>query len=99
MTMQTRALTAEEIETYRRDGVVCLGGILSDAWIAEVKAAVDDAEQRFSNEAQPEPAQQLSKLHALTQLGDMLDEMGAEVLRNGDVGSLDSATYPMVWPN
>lgn len=84
MSSHARALTAEEIESYRRDGVVCLRGALGDEWVALVTEAVDDAERRFSDApvaGLSKPTLETSNLHALNQLGDMLDEMGAEVLR------------------
>ncbi|MGI9613189.1 MAG: phytanoyl-CoA dioxygenase family protein [Acidimicrobiales bacterium] len=86
MGTQARALTADEIETYRRDGVVCLRSALGREWVALVTEAVDDAERRFSDApvaagGRPEPTLERSNLHALNQFGDMLDEMGAEVLR------------------
>ena len=85
-----RTLTPEEIETYRRDGVVCLRGALSDEWVAVVRDAVDDAERRY-REAQSEgsmiesmfaPTLQHSHLHAMGQLGEMLEAQGVDVLRD-----------------
>ena len=38
----TRPLTSEELRTYDRDGVVCLRGVLSEAWIAELRRALDE---------------------------------------------------------
>ncbi len=38
-----RYLTEDEIETYRRDGVVCARGLFSDEWIDRMAAAVDRA--------------------------------------------------------
>lgn len=36
-----RALMAEELEAYRRDGVVCARGLFPDAWVERMAAAVD----------------------------------------------------------
>lgn len=83
MNASARTLTPAEIETYRRDGVVCLRGALSPEWVAQVKEAVDEAERRFSDAAgagTSEPTTERSILHPLNQLGDMLSEMGAEIL-------------------
>ena len=85
MNAHARALTAEQIDIYRRDGVVCLRGVLSDDWVSVVKDAVDDAERRYrdsSGGAVPETPDK-SKLHAMNQLGATLEGMGAEVLRDG----------------
>lgn len=38
-----RSLTREEIETYDRDGVVCLSGLFSDHWIRKMEKAIDHA--------------------------------------------------------
>jgi ectoine hydroxylase-related dioxygenase (phytanoyl-CoA dioxygenase family) len=38
-----RRLTPEEIETYDRDGVVCLSGLFPDHWINKMAKAVDHA--------------------------------------------------------
>ena len=92
MDESARALTPDEIETYRRDGVVCLRGVLNDAWVAVVKEAVDEAERRYdqsSGEELFEPTPDASNLHAMSRLGEMLEGMGAEVLRDGDAGASD----------
>ena len=115
MNKRARTLTPEEIETYRRDGVVCLRGALSDEWVAVVREAVEDAERRYRQspsdratiaelldedsewlplerspgEGQPEPTLEHSHLHALNQLGEVLEEQGAEVLREGKSGNAD----------
>jgi ectoine hydroxylase-related dioxygenase (phytanoyl-CoA dioxygenase family) len=39
----TRELTADEIGTYERDGVVCLRGLFPDAWVERMTGAVDRA--------------------------------------------------------
>ena len=97
MNTRARTLTRDEIETYRRDGVVCLRGVLSDDWVAVVKDAVDDAERRY-RESPPEAPTidglavttlERSNLHPLNQLGDVLEEMGGEVLRDGESASGD----------
>ncbi|MGI9614355.1 MAG: phytanoyl-CoA dioxygenase family protein [Acidimicrobiales bacterium] len=88
-----RTLTDDEIETYRRDGVVCLRGALGDDWVALVRDAVDDAEgrhresarERPPGEGRPEPTTERSNLHPLNDFGELLEEMGQEVLRDGDV--------------
>ncbi len=90
MNQRARTLTPEEIETYRRDGVVCLRGALSDSWVAVVKDAVDDAERRYlesqsegsSVESVLEPTLEHSHLHAMGQLGAMLEAQGMDVLRD-----------------
>lgn len=91
MVEHVRPLTADEIETYRRDGVVCLRKVLNDEWVALVRGAVDDAERRFREtpvEGMAAPTTETSNLHALNQLGTMLEGMGTTVLRddseNGD---------------
>lgn len=100
MSAATRTLTPDEIETYRHDGVVCLRGVLGDDWVAEVRNAVDDAERRYLQVAQephagdgrPEPTFERSNLHQLNKLGDMLEEMGADVLREGGATGTDTGT-------
>lgn len=95
----SRVLTAEEIETYQRDGVVCLRGALSDEWIAVVRDAVDDAERRYlqtAGEAPAEPTLEHSHLHAMGQLGDMLEEQGVEVLRDGGAGAGAAGQFILV---
>ena len=97
MNERARTVTADEIETYRRDGVVCLRRVLSDDWVALVRDAVDDAEQRYRHshpegspgQGRPEPTIEHSNLHPLSQFGDMLEEMGQKVLRDGEAGSDD----------
>ncbi|MGA9277364.1 phytanoyl-CoA dioxygenase family protein, partial [Ilumatobacter sp.] len=87
MTRRTRTLTSDEIEDYRRDGVVCLRGALGDDWVAVVEEAVDDAERRFgesSGDALSEPTLETSHLHAMNQMGARLEEMGADVLREDE---------------
>jgi len=94
---RVRTVTAEEIETYRRDGVVCLRGVLSDDWVAEVRNAVDDAEHRhrasararLPGEGRPEPTLEHSNLHALNEFGELLEEMGTEVLRDAEPAESD----------
>lgn len=97
MNDDVRALTKDEIETYRRDGVVCLRGVLSDDWVAVVRDAVDDAERRYRetvSEISPtsiaEPTLEHSHLHALGKLGEVLEAQGMDVLRDGEsVGQAD----------
>ena len=99
MNGRARTLAPDEIETYRRDGVVCLRGALGDDWVAVVKDAVDDAERRYRESTpkrspghgRPEPTLEHSHLHALGQLGEMLEEQGVDVLRDrdGDSGNAD----------
>ena len=36
-----RALTAEEIQTYRRDGVVLVSGLIDAVWVTELQQLVD----------------------------------------------------------
>lgn len=87
-----RALTAEEIEAYRRDGVVCLRGVLNDEWVELVREAVDTAEQRHrelqeqlaTQNGRSEWTRDQSSLHALGTFGDTLEESGQTVLRDGD---------------
>jgi len=83
----TRALTPEEIDTFHRDGVVCLRGVLNDEWVGVVRNAVADAERRYRESApaaMAEPTTEKSHLHALNQLGEMIEGMGGEVLRDGE---------------
>lgn len=97
MSERARTVTADEIETYRRDGVVCLRGVLNAEWVTVVRDAVDDAEQRYRQShpegspgrGRPEPTIEHSNLHPLSQFGDMLEEMGQTVLRDGEAGSDD----------
>jgi hypothetical protein len=37
-----RAITDDEIQQYRRDGVVCLRGILTSEWIETIRAGIDE---------------------------------------------------------
>mgnify|MGYP000577485555 CR=1 FL=1 len=101
MNQPIRALTTEEIETYRRDGVVCLRGVLGDDWVAVVKDAVDDAEQCFASASSPgipEPTLETSNLYPLNQLGDRIEEMGGAVLRESetDEGSAPDGQFILV---
>ncbi len=101
MNQRARALTSEEIDTYRRDGVVCLRNALSAEWVAQVKEAVDDAEQRYRDApgvGRPEPTLEKSNLHPLNQVGNMLEEMGAAVLREetSDEGSSNDGQFILV---
>lgn len=41
-----RRLTAEEIEAFQRDGVVCLRGMYSPEWVAAIEALLEGARQR-----------------------------------------------------
>lgn len=90
MTGQVRKLTTEEIETYQRDGVVCLRGVLSDEWVVVVKEAMDEAERRYEEaaakgsliESMLEPTLEHSHLHAMGQMGEMLEAQGLDVLRD-----------------
>jgi len=87
MDERARTLTVDEIETYRRDGVVCLRGLLGDGWVAEVRNAADDAERRYretSSAARPQPTLEHSNLHPLNEFGDKLEAIGANVLRDGE---------------
>lgn len=87
MSAATRILTPEEIETFRSDGVVCLRGVLNDEWVGVVRDAVDDAESRYLGsppDVRGEPTTEKSHLHALNQLGEMIEDMGGEVLRDGE---------------
>ncbi|MGA9278544.1 phytanoyl-CoA dioxygenase family protein [Ilumatobacter sp.] len=99
MSERARALTSEEIETYRRDGVVCLRDALSDDWVAVVKEAVNDAERRYtesSDVASAEPTLGASHLHAMSQLGEMLESMGSKVLRDGDASGDTEGQFILV---
>ena len=97
MNARTRTLTPEEIETYRRDGVVRLRGALSEDWVAVVRDAVEDAERRYREsppaglpgEGLSEPALDHSHLHALGTLGDVLEKQGMDVLRDRESRSAD----------
>lgn len=96
MSAHIRTVTPEEIETYHRDGVVCLRGALSDEWVAVVRDAVDDAERRYresASEVSPgslsEPTLENSHLHALGQLGEMLEAQGMDVLRDREPSTAD----------
>jgi ectoine hydroxylase-related dioxygenase (phytanoyl-CoA dioxygenase family) len=40
--LPARAMTVEEIESYRRDGVVCLRQIYSPAWVSHLTGAIED---------------------------------------------------------
>ena len=97
MNDRIRTLTPDEIETYRRDGVVCIRGALSDDWVAVVRDAVDDAEQRYRQasaegspgEDLPEPTLEHSHLLAMGQLGEILEKQGMDVLRDRESSSAD----------
>ena len=66
MNTSVRTLTPEEIETYRRDGVVCLRGVLNDEWVAVVKDAVDDAERRYTESATADLQREWRSRHSST---------------------------------
>jgi len=97
MNQPARTLTPDEIETYRRDGVVCLRAVLSDDWVAVVRDAVDDAERRYresqlagsAGESMLAPTLEQSHLPALGQLGEMLEAQGMDVLRDRVPGNTD----------
>ena len=36
-----RAVTADEIETYRRDGIVCLRGLFDADWVSSLRASIE----------------------------------------------------------
>lgn len=40
--MSPRPITPEEVETYRRDGIVCLRGMFDAEWVARLRDAVDE---------------------------------------------------------
>jgi len=94
-----RTVTVGEIETYQRDGVVCLRGALSDEWVSVLREAVDDAEKRYREaqsagslmESMLKPTLEHSKLHAMGQLGDMLEAQGIDVLRDSKEEREDAA--------
>ena len=91
----SRTLTPDEIEAYRRDGVVCLRDALSDDWVAVVRDAVDDAERRFRespselSEGDLVPTLAHSHLIAMDQVGEMLEAQGMDLLRDRKSGSAD----------
>ena len=97
MNTSVRKLTVDEIETYQRDGVVCLRGVLSDDWVGVVREAVDDAERRYAEEASRgsliesmlQPTLEQSHIHAMGQMGEMLDTQGVDVLRDELPGASD----------
>ena len=88
----SRVLTPNEIETYRRDGVVCLREALSSDWVAVVRDAVDDVERRFREspprigEGELVPTLEHSHLLPMDQIGELLEAQGLDVLRDGDSG-------------
>ena len=62
-----RAITDQEIQQYRRDGVVCLRDILTSEWIDTIRAGIDEQRERpgpyatiFENERSYALAEQLS---------------------------------------
>lgn len=89
--MQTaiREITAEEIETYNRDGVACLRGLLPPDWTAELVKAMDKIEaahqiKRDNNDFAMSMTtdQDHSQLHALGVAEEMLSQMGGKVLKD-----------------
>lgn len=46
-----RAVTPEEIDTYKRDGVVCLKDIVSDDFVAMLRDAIDEAVRTLTHSA------------------------------------------------
>lgn len=62
-----RTITDEEITQYRRDGVVCLRGILASDWIETIRAGIEEQREQpgpyatiFENERSYALAEQLS---------------------------------------
>lgn len=83
-----RKITAEEVETYKRDGVVCLRGLLPAEWTAELIKVMDKIESdhdvkrknaEFSLEESTD--QDHSQLHAMNNLGDLIEQAGGAVLK------------------
>ncbi len=44
-----RPITEEEIETYQRDGLVCLRGMFDSAWIERLRQAADAAPEGYGD--------------------------------------------------
>lgn len=94
----TRRITAEEIETYKRDGVVCLRGLLPAEWVAELKKVMDKVESdhaakqkdgEFTLAASTD--QNSSQLHAMNNLGDLIEQAGGMVLKEKSGSKADGA--------
>lgn len=91
MSERNRLLTAAEIETYRRDGVVCLRGALCEQL------------SRWSEVPSTRPGPTGGSLHFAGDDATVLHRPSAPAefpidpdLQAGD--PLDSTTYPVVWP-
>jgi hypothetical protein len=50
----TRAVTQEEVDTFWRDGVVCLRSILPVDLVASMEAPIEDALSGTANNCRPE---------------------------------------------
>jgi hypothetical protein len=88
-----RDLTDQEIETYRRDGVVCLRQVLAPEWVAVITAAVDQVQADYDalkergtqREAVMDVVLDRSHLRALSVLGEAAEDAGGVVLREQDI--------------
>lgn len=87
-----RELTVEEIDSYRRDGVVCLRQALAPQWVAVVTSAVDQVQADYdalkAQGVQRDGVMDIvlgrSHLRALSVLGEAAEEVGGVVLREQD---------------
>ncbi len=88
--MACRTITPEEIETYRRDGVVCLRGVLPPEWVSVLSKAIDqvEGEYRARQEAGTERDGALdlsvtdrSHLIPFGPRTEVMEEAGARILR------------------
>jgi ectoine hydroxylase-related dioxygenase (phytanoyl-CoA dioxygenase family) len=74
MTRLPRPITADEIEAYERDGVVCLRGVMPEAWLERMVAPIE-AELAAARSAD------------LSQMARAIEAGGGEVLEDASIES------------
>ena len=87
--MGCRTITPEEIETYRRDGVVCLRGVLPPEWVSVLGQALDQVEDDYrarkdsgaEHEGAFEAITDRAHLIPLGAHAGTVEQMGGSVLR------------------
>ncbi|MGH0037986.1 MAG: phytanoyl-CoA dioxygenase family protein [Myxococcota bacterium] len=87
--MVCRTITPEEIETYRRDGVVCLRGLLPPEWVSVLRKALDRIEDDHRARKQAgrerdgafEAVTDRAHLMTLAPLAEVAEQAGASILR------------------
>ena len=91
---RTRQLSAEEIETYRNDGVACLRGVLPLEWVEVLTQAMNDILADYSalktagvqRDGVMDIVLDRSHLRPLSVLGEAAEAMGGSVLAEDQGG-------------